>query len=226
MTPGDNTEKKWARRFLAKQKTDVPKARKMVSGGLGSAVRSPRSVLVLFRLKHGKTAIVKVKIRSEYLSNRSVQLTVNFASVKFTSVNHNLQLFFEINHKDCKNRNVEQAKTRSKGERKYFTYFQYGFRSSQSTADLLTVVSDRIARAFSRSGATRPVALEISKAFDMLVFFTNLSLMEFQVKYLALFLLFLVISGFRLFWMGNLHKNIQLMLVFLKGIFLVLHFSC
>ena len=25
-------------------------------------------------------------------------------------------------------------------------YFQYGFRSSQSTADLLTVVSDRIAR--------------------------------------------------------------------------------
>ena len=33
--------------------------------------------------------------------------------------------------------------------------FQYGFRSSRSTADLLTVVSDRIARAFSRSGATR-----------------------------------------------------------------------
>ena len=33
-------------------------------------------------------------------------------------------------------------------------------------ADLLTVVSDRIARAFSRSGATRAVALYISKAFD------------------------------------------------------------
>ena len=32
--------------------------------------------------------------------------------------------------------------------------FQHGFRSSQSTADLLTVVSDRIARAFNRSGAT------------------------------------------------------------------------
>ena len=27
-----------------------------------------------------------------------------------------------------------------------FSNFQYGFRSSQSTADLLTVVSDRIAR--------------------------------------------------------------------------------
>ena len=34
-------------------------------------------------------------------------------------------------------------------------------RSSQSTADFLTVVSDRTARAFSRSGATRAVALDI-----------------------------------------------------------------
>ena len=47
-----------------------------------------------------------------------------------------------------------------------FSDFQYGFRSSQSTADLLTVVSDRIARAFNRSGATRAAALDISKAFD------------------------------------------------------------
>ena len=35
-----------------------------------------------------------------------------------------------------------------------------------STADILTVVSDRIARAFNRSGGTRAVALAISKAFD------------------------------------------------------------
>ena len=47
-----------------------------------------------------------------------------------------------------------------------FPDFEYGFRSSRSTADLLTVVSDRIARAFSRSGATRTVALDISKAFE------------------------------------------------------------
>ena len=38
--------------------------------------------------------------------------------------------------------------------------------SSQSTADLLTVVSDRIARRFNRSGATWAVALDISKVFD------------------------------------------------------------
>ena len=47
-----------------------------------------------------------------------------------------------------------------------FSDFQYGFRSSRSTADLLAVVCDRIARAFNRSGATRVVALDISKAFD------------------------------------------------------------
>ena len=35
-----------------------------------------------------------------------------------------------------------------------FSDFQYGFRSCQSAADLLTVVSDRIARAFNKSRAT------------------------------------------------------------------------
>ena len=47
-----------------------------------------------------------------------------------------------------------------------FSDFQYNFRSSRSTADLLTVVPDRIARDFNRSGATRAVALDRSKAFD------------------------------------------------------------
>ena len=35
-----------------------------------------------------------------------------------------------------------------------FPDFQYGFRSSQSTAHLLTVVSDRSAMVYNRSGAT------------------------------------------------------------------------
>ena len=47
-----------------------------------------------------------------------------------------------------------------------FYDFQYGFRSSPSTADLLSVASYRIAWAFNRSGTTRAVALDISKAFD------------------------------------------------------------
>ena len=42
---------------------------------------------------------------------------------------------------------------------------QISFRSSQSTANLLTVVSDWINRTFNRSGATRAVALDIFKAF-------------------------------------------------------------
>ena len=47
-----------------------------------------------------------------------------------------------------------------------FSDLQCDFRSSRSTANLMTVVSDRIAGAFNRSGATRTAALDISKAFD------------------------------------------------------------
>ena len=61
--------------------------------------------------------------------------------------------------------------------------------------------------------------------FGTLVFFTNLSLRGFQVRYLALFLLFSVIDGFEWFWIKNLHKNIQIMLEILKALFLVVHFS-
>ena len=40
-------------------------------------------------------------------------------------------------------------------------------------------------------------------------FFANLSLMDFQVRYLVLFILFGVIDGFGWFWIGSLHKNIE-----------------
>ena len=50
--------------------------------------------------------------------------------------------------------------------------------------------------------------------------------MNFQVRYLVLFLLFSVIDAFEWFWMESLHKIIQLMLEFLKAPSLVLHFSC
>ena len=104
--------------------------------------------------------------------------------------------------------------------------FQCGFRSSWSTADLLTVVSDRIARAFNRLPELwHLIYPRLLTGFDMLVVFTNLSLVEFQVRYLALFLFFPVTGGFKWFWMESLHKNVQLMPEFLKASFLVLHFS-
>ena len=65
----------------------------------------------------------------------------------------------------------------------------------------------------------------LSTDVDMLVFFTNLSLMNFQLKYLVLFLLFSVISGFGWFWMVSVHKKIQLLLEFLKAPFFDLHLS-
>ena len=51
-------------------------------------------------------------------------------------------------------------------EKCVFSDLRYGFRSFHSTADLITVVFDRIPRAFNRSGATRAVALDISKVYD------------------------------------------------------------
>ena len=47
-----------------------------------------------------------------------------------------------------------------------FSDFQCGFRSSPSNADLIIIISDRIARAFNRTGATQAVALDLSNAFD------------------------------------------------------------
>ena len=44
--------------------------------------------------------------------------------------------------------------------------FQYGFRASRSTADVLTVITHRISGALDRTFDARAIALDISKAFD------------------------------------------------------------
>ena len=93
-----------------------------------------------------------------------------------------------------------------------FSDFKYCFRSSQSTADLLRVISDRIARAFMRSGVLELQHLiypRISAELGMLVF-SNIILMGCWFRYLALFLLYSVIDQ------SGLHKNIQLMLEFFE----------
>ena len=56
----------------------------------------------------------------------------------------------------------------------------HGFRSSRSTTGLLTVASDRIARAFNSQGLFKPWHLidpRLLAGFGMLFFFTNLILM-------------------------------------------------
>ena len=47
-----------------------------------------------------------------------------------------------------------------------FSNFQYGFRCSRSTADLLTVESDRIAKLVNRFGDSSAEAVDVFKAFD------------------------------------------------------------
>ena len=47
-----------------------------------------------------------------------------------------------------------------------FGPYPYGFRGCRSTADLLTVITDKIYKALNGCGEARTVALDISKAFD------------------------------------------------------------
>ena len=91
---------------------------------------------------------------------------------------------------------------------------------------LLTVVSDRNARAFNNSVATWAVALDVSKTFNR-VWYAGLleNLMEFLVRYFALLCLFSVKDSFKWFWTGCLCRNIYLILLFLKAPLLVLYFS-
>ena len=92
------------------------------------------------------------------------------------------------------NRLVDDVEKRS-----LFSDPQYSFRSSRSTVDLLTVVSDRNTTAFDRSGATQAVALDISKGFDRVwhaSLFHRLETLEFEARYLALFCLSSVIDCF------------------------------
>ena len=74
-----------------------------------------------------------------------------------------------------------------------FSDFQYGFRSSRSTADLLTVMSDRIARDLNRSEVTRAVVLDIFKAFDRV---WHASLLHERTCYGILGQIFGLISSF------------------------------
>ena len=110
-----------------------------------------------------------------------------------------------------------------------FSDFLYGLRSSQSTADLLTVVSDRIARAFNRCGATRPAELDISKAFDRV---WHAGLLHKLKSYGIPGQIFGLISSFlsnrqlRVVLDGKSSQEYPVnILEFPKGPFLVLHFS-
>ena len=102
------------------------------------------------------SAVVSVFINVEERSTTKLYLTVSLLSV-----------FSKVFEKRVNNRLFDHLEKCG-----LFSGFQCGFRFSKSIVDFLTVVSDRITRAFNIFGATWVVALDISKAF-MLVFFIN-----------------------------------------------------
>ena len=84
------------------------------------------------------------------------------------------------------------------------------------TADLVIVVSDRIAKVFNRFGATPAIAFDIPKAFD------NLKSYGISGQIFGLILSFLSNRWLQVVLHG---KSSQKYLEFLKTLFLVQHFS-
>ena len=109
-----------------------------------------------------------------------------------------------------------------------FSDFQYGFRTSRSTAGLPTVKSDRIARAFNRSEATRAVGLGISKAFGRVWhagLLHRLKAYGISGQMFGLLSSFLSNRWLQVVLDATSSQEYQLMLEFLKAPFLALHFS-
>ena len=99
--------------------------------------------------------------------------------------------------------------------------------SSRSTADLVTVVSDRIASAFNWSVATQAVAIDTSKVFDRALHAHFLHTLK---SYRISSNIFGLISSFlsnRQVWMvlDGISSHVYLMLEFLKGPALSLLYS-
>ena len=104
-----------------------------------------------------------------------------------------------------------------------FSDFQYDFRSSQSTADLLTVDLIELIGVFNRSVATQAVALDISKTFDWV---WHAGLLHKPKSYGVSGQVFSHISSFfsnRMLWVVLDGRSSQEYPV--KAPFLVLHFS-
>ena len=165
-----------------------------------------------------------------YYLNSSVSVLRSFGFqivVRFTAKNYHrvslLSVVSKVFEKLKNNRIVDHLE-------KYglFSDFQYGFRSPRSTADLLTAVSDRIARAFDRCGATGDVALDISKAFNRV---WNAGLLHKLKSYGMSGQIFGLISSFlsnrrlRVVLDGKSSQKYPVELEFLKVPFLDLHFS-
>ena len=108
-----------------------------------------------------------------------------------------------------------------------FSDFEYDFRSSQSTAYLLIVSSDKIAKALIVwSISTSRTWYTWSFLKGLTCWYSSQILMKFQVKYSELFCRFSITNSLKWFWIGGLCQNIQLVLVFFKAPLLDLHFCC
>ena len=143
-----------------------PKNSNLDDSIIASPVFPTRTNLKLHRISVTPNLVKKVIMNIDFFWDWQVSSVVPiFKNVRerSTAKNHRpvslLSMVSKVFEKLVNNRIVDHVEKCD-----LFSDFQCSFRSSWLTAGFLTVVSDRIARAFNRSGATR--ALDISKAFD------------------------------------------------------------
>ena len=109
-----------------------------------------------------------------------------------------------------------------------FSDIQYDFGSFQSTAGLLTVLSDKIAWALNRSGATQVIAFDISKAFDTVWHAQLLHKIKSSGILGQIFILILCFPSNRQLWLvldGKSSKEYPVDSGVLEALFLVQIFS-
>ena len=116
---------------------------------------------------------------------------------------------------------INSALTRHLESNNLLSDHQYGFRSERSTADLLTVVTERIHQALDVSCEARANALDISKAFDKVWhrgFIHKLQAYGISGKILSIIKSFLSNRSIKVVLSGNSSKEYSLMLVCLKDL--------
>lgn len=111
-------------------------------------------------------------------------------------------LVSKILAKLARNRVIDQLKKCG-----LFPDFHFGFRYSQSTADLLPDVSNTLIDLGFLIGLGLLNLLHLICPRLPLGFLTNSSLMEFYVSYLALFYLSSILDGLEWLWMEIICKN-------------------
>lgn len=85
-------------------------------------------------------------------------------TVKFNSLGKKIEVCFPVIRTDERKKKLKEL-IKHLTSHGVLSNKEYGFRYSKSTADILTIITERVYQALDRNGVALVVALDISKAF-------------------------------------------------------------